>query len=68
MCYLVAHYLVFGRPMAYLNELATNASHQHVSIVIYSGNDDSLVTHRGSEGKSPARTLSRCPLSTDIRD
>ncbi|KAJ3547334.1 hypothetical protein NM688_g5411 [Phlebia brevispora] len=36
-------------PMAFLTELATNATREHVGIVIYSGNDDSLVTHRGSE-------------------
>lgn len=39
-----------NRPMAFLNELAANASAQSVKIVIYSGNDDSLVSHRGSEG------------------
>ncbi|KAF7795041.1 hypothetical protein EIP86_006185 [Pleurotus ostreatoroseus] len=36
-------------PMAFLDELASNATRKHVSIIIYSGNDDSLVTHRGSE-------------------
>ncbi|KAH8075870.1 alpha/beta-hydrolase [Cristinia sonorae] len=36
-------------PMAFLDELATNATLRNVSIVIYSGNDDSLVAHRGSE-------------------
>lgn len=32
-----------------MNELAANASALGVAIVIYSGNDDSLVAHRGSE-------------------
>ncbi|TCD69154.1 hypothetical protein EIP91_008631 [Steccherinum ochraceum] len=36
-------------PMAFLDELATNATNRNVSILIYSGNDDSLVAHRGSE-------------------
>jgi carboxypeptidase D len=37
-------------PMAFLTELATNATKHNVSVVIFSGNDDSLVAHRGSEG------------------
>ncbi|KAG6379588.1 Alpha/Beta hydrolase protein [Boletus reticuloceps] len=36
-------------PMAFLTELATNATAHDVSIVIYSGNDDSLVPHFGSQ-------------------
>jgi len=36
-------------PMAFLDDLATNATNRGVAIVIYSGNDDSLVAHRGSE-------------------
>ncbi|EPQ51722.1 alpha/beta-hydrolase [Gloeophyllum trabeum ATCC 11539] len=36
-------------PMAFLTDLATNATAKNVSVVIYSGNDDSLVAHRGSE-------------------
>ncbi|TDL15661.1 alpha/beta-hydrolase [Rickenella mellea] len=36
-------------PMVFLSELASNASDHNVSFVIYSGNDDSLVAHRGSE-------------------
>lgn len=36
--------------MAFLTELAANASDKHVSIMLYSGNDDSLVAHRGTEG------------------
>ncbi|KAF9005246.1 Alpha/Beta hydrolase protein [Cyathus striatus] len=37
------------RPMEFLSELASNATKQNVGIVIYSGNDDSLVAHLGSE-------------------
>ncbi|KAK7691074.1 hypothetical protein QCA50_006177 [Cerrena zonata] len=36
-------------PIAFLSELATNASINNVSIVFYSGNDDALVQHRGTE-------------------
>ncbi|KAF7334471.1 Alpha/beta-hydrolase [Mycena venus] len=36
-------------PMVFLSELATNASAKGVGIVFYSGNDDSLVAHRGTE-------------------
>ncbi|KAH9951151.1 alpha/beta-hydrolase [Amylocystis lapponica] len=36
-------------PMAFLTDLASNATARNVSIVIYSGNDDTLVSHRGSE-------------------
>lgn len=41
------------RPMAFLTDLATNATEHGVHVVIYSGNDDSLVPHRGSEGQFP---------------
>jgi hypothetical protein len=37
--------------MVFLSELAANASERGVGIVFYSGNDDSLVAHRGTEGK-----------------
>ncbi|KAH9951054.1 alpha/beta-hydrolase [Amylocystis lapponica] len=36
-------------PMAFLTELAFNATARNLSIVIFSGNDDSLIAHRGSE-------------------
>ncbi|KAI0671913.1 alpha/beta-hydrolase [Trametes maxima] len=36
-------------PIAFLSDLAANASAANVSIVFYSGNDDSLVQHRGTE-------------------
>ncbi|EMD39305.1 hypothetical protein CERSUDRAFT_82042 [Gelatoporia subvermispora B] len=38
-----------SEPMTFLTELATNATAHNVSIVVYSGNDDSLIAHRGSE-------------------
>ncbi|KAF8550322.1 alpha beta-hydrolase [Imleria badia] len=37
------------RPMAFLTDLATNATAHCMKIVIYSGNDDSLVPHLGSQ-------------------
>ncbi|KAJ6537847.1 alpha/beta-hydrolase [Mycena capillaripes] len=36
-------------PIAFLSDLATNATANNVSIVFYSGNDDALVQHRGTE-------------------
>ncbi|KAI0664279.1 alpha/beta-hydrolase [Cubamyces menziesii] len=36
-------------PMAFLDDLAANASAHNVAVVLYSGNDDSLVAHRGTE-------------------
>ncbi|OSD00457.1 alpha/beta-hydrolase [Trametes coccinea BRFM310] len=36
-------------PVAFLTDLATNATARNVSIVFYSGNDDSQVQHRGTE-------------------
>lgn len=36
-------------PMVFLDDLATNATNHNVSVVIFSGNKDSLVPHRGSE-------------------
>jgi carboxypeptidase D len=36
--------------MTFLTELATNASAKGVGIIFYSGNDDALVGHRGTEG------------------
>lgn len=39
-----------NRPMAFLTDLATNASVHGIPVVLYSGNEDSLVAHRGTEG------------------
>jgi carboxypeptidase D len=36
--------------MAFFDELAANATRRQVGIVMYSGNDDALVPHRGTEG------------------
>lgn len=36
-------------PMVFLTELATNATRHGVQVIIYSGNDDSLVAHLSSE-------------------
>ncbi|KAG0699895.1 alpha beta-hydrolase [Suillus ampliporus] len=38
-----------SKPMAFLTELATNATAQDISVVIFSGNDDSLIPHLGSQ-------------------
>ncbi|TFK46525.1 alpha/beta-hydrolase [Heliocybe sulcata] len=36
-------------PMAFLTDLATNATERDVSVVLFAGNDDSRVGHRSSE-------------------
>jgi len=36
-------------PMVFMDELATNATKHNVSIIFFSGNADSLVSHRGTE-------------------
>ncbi|KAG9312814.1 Alpha/Beta hydrolase protein [Chiua virens] len=36
-------------PMAFLTDLATNATAHNMTIIIYSGNDDSLIPHFGSQ-------------------
>jgi carboxypeptidase D len=36
--------------MAFMSELATNASKHGVQIIIYEANDDALVARRSSEG------------------
>lgn len=47
------------RPMAFLTELATNASAHGVSVLLYSGNEDTLIAHRGTESK-PALLRREC--------
>lgn len=37
--------------MAFLSDLATNATAHNMTVVIYSGNDDSLIPHLGSQSK-----------------
>ena len=44
--------------MVFLTELATNATEKGVHVIIYSGNDDSLVAHTGSQGESLQRRAS----------
>jgi len=34
----------------FLDELAANATARNVSIIVYSGNNDLIISHRGSEG------------------
>lgn len=41
--------IVGADPQDFMNELAANASSLGVGIVFYSGNDDSLLPHRGTE-------------------
>ncbi|KAI0773295.1 alpha/beta-hydrolase [Trametes elegans] len=36
-------------PMAFFSELAANASAHNIAVMLYLGNDDSLVAHRGTE-------------------
>ncbi|KAJ8469599.1 hypothetical protein ONZ45_g16841 [Pleurotus djamor] len=36
-------------PMVFLTDLATNATAHNVSVILYSGNDDALIAHRGTE-------------------
>ncbi|KAJ7625561.1 alpha/beta-hydrolase [Roridomyces roridus] len=36
-------------PMNFLSELATNTTAHNISVILYSGNDDSLIAHRGTE-------------------
>jgi carboxypeptidase D len=43
--------------MAFLSELAANASAHDVEMIFYSGNDDMLVAHRGTEGQSSLRAI-----------
>lgn len=50
--------------MAFLTDLATNATEHNISVVIYSGNDDSLLPHRGSEGSCRYNFSSR--ISSDF--
>ncbi|KAJ6464618.1 Alpha/Beta hydrolase protein [Mycena vitilis] len=35
--------------MNFLSEFATNATKHNVSVILYSGNDDALIAHRGTE-------------------
>jgi carboxypeptidase D len=35
--------------MTFLTDLATNASKQNIGVVMYSGNNDGLIAHQGTE-------------------
>jgi len=35
--------------MMFLTDFATNATAHNVSVILYSGNDDTLIAHRGTE-------------------
>lgn len=35
--------------MTFLSDLATNATKQDIGFVFYSGNNDALIAHRGTE-------------------
>jgi hypothetical protein len=39
----------FGRPINWFTEFATNATARNVGVVLYSGNNDALIAHRGTE-------------------
>ncbi|KAI5119135.1 hypothetical protein M0805_005741 [Coniferiporia weirii] len=43
------HALVQTRPVSFFDELASNATERNVSVIIYVGNDDSVVPHFSSE-------------------
>jgi carboxypeptidase D len=38
------------RPMVFFDELASNTTKHNISVVLYSGNADSLVPHWSTEG------------------
>ena len=49
-----------SRPIAFLSELATNTTAHNIGVVLYSGNNDALIPHRGTEGdqlSNPYATL-----------
>lgn len=45
--------------MVFLTEMATNASEHGLSVILYSGNDDTLIEHRGTEGLLNSSSLDR---------
>lgn len=47
--------------MVFLTQLATNATARGVSIVLYSGNNDALIAHRGTESQSSRLLLLLIP-------
>ena len=65
-CANLADVVLARRPMAFLTELATNATERGVHVIIYSGNDDSLVSHMGSEGELYNHTIVDCAQTLTI--
>ena len=49
--------------MAFFDELAANATEKDVKVVIYLGNDDTVVPHLSSESKFKLRLVSSCLVS-----
>ena len=43
--------VITSRPVAFFDQLATNASERGVNVIIYSGNDDMVVPHLSSESE-----------------
>jgi hypothetical protein len=41
--------IIFSRSINLFNDLATNATRKGIKIVLYSGNDDALIPHFGTE-------------------
>jgi len=50
--------LIRVRPMAFLTDLATNMTAHDMVVIIYSANDDSVVSHFGSQSRFLSRSLS----------
>lgn len=59
----LAHFVNL-RPMAFLSEMATNATNADIGVVIYSGNNDALIGHRGTEVTIQVQILAHLSLNT----
>ncbi len=55
--HILNNYFSRFRPAAFLSEIATNLSARNIPVVIYSGNDDSVVAHLSSEGNVDSRRV-----------
>jgi carboxypeptidase D len=55
-----------SRPINFFDELFANASKNNVGIIIYSGNDDMLVSHFGSEIAIQVSYLRSTFLAVDL--
>ena len=58
--------LLYLRPVSFFDELASNATEKNVSVVIYLGNDDSVVPHFSSESKSESWVLSKWHINKHL--